>query len=62
MSKNKYFAVNNKEVAEIMSMMLRQRYFIFEQENGIRYTFKRVDGIDEIFGKAMAVVNNIKNN
>ena len=62
MSNNKYFAVNNKEVAEIMSMMLGQRYYVFEQESGTRYTFKRVDGIDRIFGKAMAVVNNIKNN
>ena len=62
MSKNKYFAVNNKEVAEIMSMMLGQRYFIFDQENGTRYTFNRVDGIDRAFGKAMAIVNNIKNN
>ena len=63
MSKNKYFAVNNKEVADIMSMMLRQRYFTFEDDKrGFRYTFKKVDGIDKIFGKDMAIVNNIKNN
>ena len=55
---NKYFTVNDKDLADIMEVMLNQRYYVFTNEYGKKvYTFKRTMYIDKAYGKALKMLN-----
>lgn len=64
MGKSKYFILNENEkaVADVMGIMLNQKYFTMNYKEGKRYSFIRVDGIDKIYGKAKGIINKSKNN
>ena len=56
---SKYFIVKDKREAEIMQILLEQRYFIFNDNGIIQYTFKRVPNIQNIYGKAKTILEKI---
>ena len=58
---SKYFVVNDVRVADIMSVMLNERYYIFDNEKLGRkvYTFIKRKDIDIAYGKAMNMVKNL---
>ena len=58
---SKYFVVNDLKVAEIMSVMLNERYYKFYNAKLGHdvYTFKKRENIDIAYGKAKTIVENL---
>ena len=56
---SKYFIVKDKREAEIMQILLEQRYFVFNDDGIIQYTFKRVPNIQNIYGKTKTILEKI---
>lgn len=58
---SKCFRVDDIRVAEIMAILLGNRYYKFNDKiTGLEYyTFKRVKNINKIYGIAMRTINKI---
>ena len=56
---SKYFIVKDKREAEIMQILLEQRYFEFDDDGVMHYTFKRVPNIQNIYGKTKTILERI---
>ena len=56
---SKYFIVKDKREAEIMQILLEQRYFEFDDNGTTHYTFKRVQNINNIYGKTKTILERI---
>ena len=56
---SKYFIVKDKREAEIMQILLEQRYFEFNDNGVMHYTFKRVPNIQNIYGKTKTILERI---
>ena len=56
---SKYFIVKDKREAEIMQILLEQRYFEFDDDGIIQNTFKRVPNIQNIYGKTKTILERI---
>ena len=57
---SKYFIVNDKEIAEIMEVLLGQRGYTMQYKEGVRYSFVRTENIEIIYGKACNILKEIK--
>ena len=58
--KNKYFRVDDIKVADIMSVLLNEKYYKFtDKKTGLEYyTFKSINSnINKIYGIAMRTIN-----
>lgn len=53
---NKYFVVNELKLAKVMQILLSQRYFEFNEDGKINYTFRRTDNIIKIYGQAKTIL------
>ena len=56
---NKYFRVDDIKVADIMTILLNEKYYKFtDKKTGLEYyTFKTINNINKIYGIAMRIIN-----
>lgn len=61
---SKYFVVNDIMVASMMAKLLDMDFYAFYSATAGRdvYTFQRVDVIGKIYGRALKIVEDMKNN
>lgn len=56
---SKYFVVNDIKVASVMSALLNENYYKYNNGGREVYTFKRTNDITNIYKNAMTIVENL---
>ena len=61
MSMSKYFVVDDRNLADVMSALTGERYYIMSYKEGVKYSFIRSENISHIYGKAKRILENLNN-
>lgn len=58
---SKYFVVDDRNLADVMSALTGERYYIMNYKEGTKYSFIRSENISNIYGKAKRILESLNN-